>query len=159
VALDNFLGLKLVWETLLLAGTEFVEMSAVMAKYNPFPEKAGMRRVAEQRPGREALNISKILADLGFNLQLLCSEKYVQSTLKSLKHEDRQALKRAFMKYGHPRFLKSFSQHLPYGNHSLYEKWVMRASLKKLAQLVKICGFLPQTKVYLFWSRDETRMP
>ena len=50
------------------------------------------------------------------------------------------------MKYRHPRFLKSFSQHLPYGNRSLYEKWVMRASLEKLSQLVKICGFLMQTK-------------
>jgi hypothetical protein len=96
---------------------------------------------------------------LGFNLQLLGSEKHVLHTLKNLKHEERQALKHAFMKHRHPRFLKSFSQHLPYGNRSLYEKWVMRASLEKLAQLVKICGFLMQTKVYSFWSRDETRTP
>jgi ABC-type transport system involved in cytochrome c biogenesis ATPase subunit/GNAT superfamily N-acetyltransferase len=149
------LGVKLVRETLLLTGTEFVEMSAVMAKYNPFAEKAGMKKVTEQKPGREALNISRILNDLGFNLQLLCSEKYVLFTLKNLKCQDRQALKRAFMKYRHPRFLKSFSQHLPYGNHSLYEKWVMRASLEKLVQLVKICGFLMQTKVYLFWQNVQ----
>jgi ABC-type ATPase with predicted acetyltransferase domain len=147
------LGVKLVQKTLPLAGTEFVEMSAVMAKYNPFAERAGMKKLAEQKPGREALNISRILEDLGFNLQLLCSEKYVLSALKSLEQGDRQKLKRAFIRFRHPRFLKSFSQHLPYGNRSLYEKWVMRASLEKLAQLVKICGFLMQTKVYLFWQK------
>jgi ABC-type ATPase with predicted acetyltransferase domain len=42
------LGVRLVRETLPLAGTEFVEMSAVMAKYNPFAEKAGMKRIVEQ---------------------------------------------------------------------------------------------------------------
>jgi ABC-type ATPase with predicted acetyltransferase domain len=150
------LGSKLVQETLPLAGTEYVEMSAVMAKYNPFAEKAEMKLVALQKPSREAFKISRILADLGFNLQLLGSEKHVLSTLKALRHEDRQTLKRAFMKYRHPRFLKSFSHHLPYGNHSLYEKWVMRASLEKLAQLIKVCGFLLQTKAYLFWSKDRS---
>ncbi len=37
------LGAKLIRETLPLAGTSYVEMIAVMAKYNPFAEKAGMR--------------------------------------------------------------------------------------------------------------------
>ena len=35
------LGEKLVRDTLASAGAEYVEMSAVMAKYNPFAEKAG----------------------------------------------------------------------------------------------------------------------
>jgi len=38
---------KLVRETLAKAGTPYVEMPAVMAKYNPFAEKAGMRKIAE----------------------------------------------------------------------------------------------------------------
>ena len=29
------------------------------------------------------------------------------------------------------------------------------ASLEKLAHLIKICGFLMQTKVYLFWRRKD----
>jgi hypothetical protein len=33
-----------------LAGTPYVEMPAVMAKYNPFAEKAGMKKIAEQPP-------------------------------------------------------------------------------------------------------------
>lgn len=51
------LGCKLVRDTLPLAGTEYVEMSAVMSKYNPFAEKAGMMKIAEQLPPKETLKI------------------------------------------------------------------------------------------------------
>lgn len=47
------LGNKLVRETLAFAGTPFVEMVAVMAKYNPFAEKAGMEKIAEQPPSKK----------------------------------------------------------------------------------------------------------
>jgi ABC-type ATPase with predicted acetyltransferase domain len=76
------LGSKLVHDTLSLAGTEYVEMSAVMAKYNPFVEKAGMRRILEQRPPKEAVNIVKTLEGLGFGIQLLGSRTRVVSKLQ-----------------------------------------------------------------------------
>ncbi|MGQ9469293.1 MAG: GNAT family N-acetyltransferase [Nitrososphaerales archaeon] len=44
------LGAKLVRETLPLAGSPYVEMIAVMSRYNPFAEKAGMTEVAEKKP-------------------------------------------------------------------------------------------------------------
>ncbi|MEM4290074.1 MAG: hypothetical protein QXQ48_07370 [Nitrososphaerota archaeon] len=44
------LGVKLVKETLPLAGTPYVETLAVMARYNPFFEKAGMVRVDTPPP-------------------------------------------------------------------------------------------------------------
>jgi hypothetical protein len=78
---------KLVRETLSLAGTPCVEMPAVMAKYNPFAEKAGMRKIAKQPPPKEALKIAEILQKLGFNIQLLGSEKYVLNKLQSLREE------------------------------------------------------------------------
>jgi hypothetical protein len=31
--------------------------------------------------------------------------------------------------------------------------WIMKAGLERLARLIKVCGFLLQTKVYLFWER------
>ena len=48
------LGVKLIRETLPLVGTPYVEMIAVMAKYNPFAEKAGMRKVAVQEPQQDS---------------------------------------------------------------------------------------------------------
>ena len=43
------LGAKLIRESLPLVGTDFVELIAVMAKYSPFAEKAGMKRMYPDR--------------------------------------------------------------------------------------------------------------
>jgi hypothetical protein len=75
--------------------------------------------------------------------------------LQGLSVQQRQALKRAFIENGHPRFLKCFAGGMPYGYHAVYKKWVMRGSLEKLTDLIKICGFLLQTKAYLFWRKTE----
>lgn len=49
------LGVKLIRETLPRVGTPCVELIAVMAKYNLFAEKAGMKKVLEQKPSEEVL--------------------------------------------------------------------------------------------------------
>jgi ABC-type ATPase with predicted acetyltransferase domain len=147
------LGEKLVRDTLELASTEYVEMSAVMAKYNPFAEKAGMKKIVEQQPPKEALNITRILQQFGFNLQLLGSGRYVLSRLQALDEGDILKIREVFVKQRHTRFMKSFSYHLPFGTKDAYVKEIMAADLNKLANLIKICGFLMQTKVYLFWRK------
>jgi len=146
------LGAKLVKETLAKAGTPYVEMPAVMAKYNPFAEKAGMRKIAEQPPPKEALKVAEILQQLGFNIQLLGSEKYVLNKLQTLSDEGLEKLREAFIKHCHARFMKYFFCHIPFGRKEVYAKEVMKAGLERLARLIKVCGFLLQSKVYLFWS-------
>ena len=69
------LGQRLVRETLPRAGTPFVELIAVMAKYNPFAERAGMTKIAEQSPAKKALKIAETLRKLGFNVTFLGSKK------------------------------------------------------------------------------------
>jgi tRNA(Met) C34 N-acetyltransferase TmcA len=147
------LGSKLVHDTLSLAGTEYAEMSAVMAKYNPFAEKAGMRRILEQRPPKEAENIVRVLEGLGFNTQILGSNTYVVSKLQTLTEKDVLRIREAFAKYRHTRFMKSFSYHLPFGTRDAYIKEIIAADLGKLADLMRICGFLMQTEVQLFWKK------
>jgi len=44
---------------------------AVMVKYSPFAEKAGMKRIAEQQFVETVSKISKMLLDLGFDMHLL----------------------------------------------------------------------------------------
>jgi GNAT superfamily N-acetyltransferase len=145
------LGSKLVQETLHLAGTEYVEMSAVMAKYNPFAERAGMKKIVEQESPKEALGILTTLQGLGFNDQLLGSENCVLEKLKTLDEDEIVRIKQAFVKHNHPRFMKAFSYHLPFGAKKAYGEQIEHLNLEKLAHLIKICGFLMQTKVYLFW--------
>jgi hypothetical protein len=52
-----------------------------------------------------------------------------------------------------PGFVESFSYHLPFGTKDAYVKEIMAADLNKLANLIRTCGFLMQTKAYLFWER------
>ncbi|MEM1540828.1 MAG: GNAT family N-acetyltransferase [Candidatus Bathyarchaeia archaeon] len=145
------LGSKLVKETLPLVGTPYVEMPAVMAKYNPFAEKAGMQKIAEQPPPKQAIKIADVLHKLGFNIHLLGSEKYVLSKLQSLSEKEIETIKEAFIGNCHARFMKYFFCHMPFGKKQTYIEEVRKASLERLAHLIKVCGFLTQTKVYLFW--------
>jgi ABC-type lipoprotein export system ATPase subunit/GNAT superfamily N-acetyltransferase len=149
------LGSKLVKETLPLVGTPFVEMPAVMAKYNPFAEKAGMQKIAEQPPPKETLKIAETLRQFGFNIQLLGSEKYILNKLQTLNHKDIAKIKEAFIRYCHARFMKYFFCHMPFGKKQIYVKEIHKASLERLAHLIKVCGFLTQTKVYLFWKNSS----
>jgi ABC-type lipoprotein export system ATPase subunit/GNAT superfamily N-acetyltransferase len=146
------LGSKLVRETLHLVGTPYVEMPAVMAKYNPFGEKAGMRKIAEQPPPKEAVKIAETLSQLGFNIHLLGSEKYVLAKLQTLNAESTAKIREAFIKHRHARFMKYFSCHTPFGRKDAYENELAAISLEKLSHLIKVCSFLLQTKVYLFWK-------
>jgi GNAT superfamily N-acetyltransferase len=148
------LGVKLVRETLAKAGTPYVEMPAVMAKYNPFGEKAGMRKIAVQPPPKEALKIAEILQRLGFNIQLLGSEKYVLNKLQTLSDESLEKVREAFIKHSHPRFMKYFFPHLLFGHKKVYVEEIKKVSLERLSHLIKVCGFLLQTKVYLFWGQS-----
>jgi ABC-type transport system involved in cytochrome c biogenesis ATPase subunit/GNAT superfamily N-acetyltransferase len=147
------LGVKIVKETLALAGTDCVEMSAVMAKYNPFAEKAGMKRIVEQRPAKEAVKIVDVLSQMGFEPIFLGSLKYVYEKLLTMQPTEIQRVREAFLKSRHPRFLKDFSYDLPYGTKKDYQEKIGSASLQKLAKLITVCSFLMQTKVYLFWQK------
>ena len=148
------LGAKLVRETLPLVGTPYVEMVAVMAKYNPFGEKAGMQKITEQLPAKQVLRISEVLSSLGFNLQLLGSQKHVLEKLEKLSSEQLAMVKDAFIKNSHPRLRKAFTPHQPYGRKADYVEGVKNADLTKVAKLIKIVGMLLQSKVYLFWRNS-----
>ena len=150
------LGAKLIRETLPLAGTPYVELIAVMAKYSPFAEKAGMKKIAEQKASEKLLETSKVLVEMGFDLQLLGSECYVQNKLESLDLEGLSKIKEAFIKNGHLRFKEIVAgKHQPYGKASAFKSCVEEADLSKIAKLIKIFGMLLQVKIYLFWSKKE----
>jgi len=148
------LGGRLIRETLSLAGTLYVEIVAVMAKYNPFAEKAGMQKIAEQTPPKEAMRIAEILQKLGFNVHLLGSRNYVLKKMQRMRAKHLTRLRQALIRHNHPRFQKQFS-HQPYGKFEKYKVGVEKADLEKLAKLIKVCGLLLQTKVYLFWRNYD----
>ncbi len=151
------LGAKLIHETLPIVGTPYVELIAVMPKYSPFAEKAGMQKIVEQQKVESVLPITKTLQELNFDFQLLCSERYVQEKLQRLSPQQVCQLKNAFIKTKHPRFKKEFaaSRHQPFGKTSDYERSVQNADLTKITKLVKLTAVLLQQKIYLFWKRKS----
>ena len=148
------LGEKIIRETLPQAGTPNVELIAVMAKYSPFAEKAGLQKVIEQQSVESVKTLVQTLLLLGFNLQLIGSQHYVKSILETLTEEQIRELKTAFMANKHPRFKKEVAsnRHNPYGKTSDYLTYVKTVDRLKIGRLIKILAMLSQTKVYLFWS-------
>jgi ABC-type ATPase with predicted acetyltransferase domain len=151
------LGAKLIRESIPFVGTQYVEMIAVMAKYSPFAEKAGMQKVVEQQAVESVSAVSKTLLELGFDLQLLGSGRYVAGKLENLSPLQLSRLKGAFAKCVHPRFKKEFEtgRRQPFGKTAAYIESLKSADNEKMAKLVKVAGMLLQTKVYLFWERES----
>jgi len=74
--------------------------------------------------------------------------------MQNLSTEDQGRVREAFIHNKQPRFMKYFFSKMPYGQMELYREKVREASLEKLAHLIKVCGLLLQTKVYLFWKKS-----
>ena len=83
----------------------------------------------------------------------LGSQKYVLNKLSSLSADELTQVRRAFMQNVHPKFMKEFFYHEPYGKRDLYKQRVETATLEKLAKLIHVTALLLQTKVYLFWKK------
>jgi GNAT superfamily N-acetyltransferase len=151
------LGAKLVRETLPKAGTPYVELVAVMAKYNPFAERAGMTRVAESKPEPKLLRAAEELASQGFNIHLLGSRRYIRSKLETLTPEELERVKKALSTaIDHPKILKKLmKREMIFGHRKEGLAALEKADIDKLAELIYTLSILLQTKVYLFWGIDE----
>jgi hypothetical protein len=53
---------------------------------------------------------------------MLASERRTFEKLQTLDRESIENVKEAFMKYNHPRFMRAFSYHLPFGVKKPTEK-------------------------------------
>lgn len=76
-----------------------------------------MQKIAQQQTVEGISAVSKVLLELGFDAQLLASERYVMAKLESLQPEQIKELKAAFIKNSHTRFRREFaaSRHQPFG--------------------------------------------
>jgi energy-coupling factor transporter ATP-binding protein EcfA2/GNAT superfamily N-acetyltransferase len=87
------LGAFLVKETLGKVDVKVVEVLAVMAKYNPFFEKAGMLRMDYRRDETSIdRKIKQFLAEHGFDFKLAKSKVYCRSFFNHLSDVEKKAL-------------------------------------------------------------------
>jgi ABC-type lipoprotein export system ATPase subunit/GNAT superfamily N-acetyltransferase len=151
------LGVKLVKETLSLAPTPCVETIAVMARYNPFFEKAGMQKIMESKPNPNVLKAVEQLRKLGFNPVMFGSVNYNTQKIKEVGREKVEEILIKFCKKEGALRKRLLSFHRVYPKQAHAEAKIKAASIDILAKTIKRLNFLAQTKVYLFWKSGVGR--
>jgi len=148
------LGVKIVKETLPLAETPYVEAVAVMARYNPFFEKAEMQKIAEQSPSHSSVKALEELRRLGFNSVLLASTKQNMRQLKTLNQQALKKCKDILATVQNLRLRRSIVP-APFVSAEAYKSALGEAKIEKIAQALRVLSILTQTKVYLLWKNPK----
>jgi N-acetylglutamate synthase-like GNAT family acetyltransferase len=101
------LGEFLVRETLPRVDAKVVEVLAIIAKYNPFFEKAGMLRVDYRRdePAVDS-RIRKFLEERSFDFKFIKSKAYCRSFFNKLTDEDKGVLLGYLSEFARQPFVK-----------------------------------------------------
>jgi ABC-type ATPase with predicted acetyltransferase domain len=144
-------GVKLLRDSLSKCGKPHVEMIAVMARYNPFAEHAGMKRVCESKPNKSILEAVAELEKIGFTPYLLAVPEYNKLMLKGRVPKVKEILG----SFSYPYNRRIAGQH---GHFTMeyYRKWLRKAEPDDLALGLRRLAQLNQTKVYLFWKKQES---
>jgi len=144
-------GVKLVRDSLPLCGKPCVEMIAVMARYNPFAEHAGMQKICESNPDKSILEAVGELEKFGFTPYLLAVPEYNKRMLRGQVPQ----VKKILSTFSYPYNRRIAGQH---GHFTLedYRKWLKKAETKDLAQALRRLAHLNQSKVYLFWKKPQS---
>jgi GNAT superfamily N-acetyltransferase len=146
-------SVKLLRESLPLCGKPYVEMIAVMARYNPFAEHAGMTKICESKPDKSIFEAVTKFEKLGFTSYLLAVPEYNKQKLKGQVTEVKEILEAFSYPYNrriagtHGRFTKDD-----------YRIWLRNAEKPELAQALTRLAQLNQSKVYLFWKKNNFRL-
>ena len=148
------LGARLVRETLPMVGRRYVELVAVMAQYNPFAEKAGMRKIQETKPHPKILEAIERLRTMGFNPIMLASESYNMKRLRELSPEKVDEVREIILDLPTHYYKRLRSGQKPYYKKPEIREWLWTRGLPRLAKCLHIVSVLSETKVYLFWSRE-----
>ena len=151
------LGAKIVKETLNLAGKPCVETIAVMAKYNPFFEKAGMTKITQTIPDPKILQAVKELSNLEFNPVFLTSEKNNLNKLQNMPQTKIEEVKKILKRVPGLYRKRIAGKKQAFLTKNDFGTIVEAADNNKLAKMLRILGFLTQTKMYLFWKQDPKK--
>jgi ABC-type ATPase with predicted acetyltransferase domain len=141
-------SVKLLRESLPLCGKPYVEMIAVMARYNPFAEHAGMTRVCESKPDKSILEAVSKLEKLGFTSYLLSVPEYNKIMLKNKV----QVVKKILEKFTYPYNRRIAGAHGHFTKKD-YREWLNKVEEPELARALVRLAQLNQSKVYLFWRK------
>ena len=125
-------------------------MIAVMARYNPFAEHAGMTKVCESKPDDSVADAVAELEKLGFTPYLLAVPEYNKQMLAGQV----QQVKEILTCFSYPYNRRIAGAH---GNFTMedYLEWLQNVEQEELAMALCRLAQLNQSKVYLFWRKQQ----
>ena len=134
------LGEFLVRQTLPRVDAKVVEVLAIMAKYNPFFEKAGMTLVGKMELQQDQTNILKFLGETGGKLSLLHNKPLCKAYLNSLNQTQFQELGKRL-----ERLIQGVGGISP-GRMDGLKKMMEEGNIIEV-----LMDLLPVERVYLYW--------
>ena len=144
------LGQKIVRESLPVSPTRYTETVAVMAKYNPFFERAGMRRVCEKTIEPKVTRFLTSLTAIGYNIQYVTSRDYTKRFFA--EHPEMfEAVKKMMCLFHHVSYNKIIGKRMVIGE---YRAWIMAADQEHIANLMHHIGVMATSKIYLIYDKE-----
>ena len=149
------LATKLVHETLPQAGTPHVETVAVMARINPFFQKAGMQHITENKPNPAVAKALQQLEQIGFNPTLLTNLSHNEQAINKTSHTSVIAVLTELSKNNPTTRRRLVALRNVYPKHEEFTAKIEKLDAHDLAKVLKRLSFTAQTKAYLFWSKNN----
>ncbi|MDP2899883.1 MAG: hypothetical protein Q8O47_02810, partial [Candidatus Bathyarchaeota archaeon] len=153
------LGARLIRETIHQVGRRHVELIAVMAEYNPFAERAGMRQITVSTPDPSVTRAVEELRSLGFTPPFTSSEAYNETILRELSQEKVSKVKEVLLGVDDHLYKRLIGSNRAFVTRPEMEAWLSDKPPERLARCIKILTILGQGKAYLYWCRDGGSPP
>lgn len=147
------LGQKIVRESLPQAPTRYTETVAVMAKYNPFFEKAGMRKIEEKALEEPIAKFNAFVKSLGFDVRYMSSEGYITRFLNEHPDTFEQIRKVLIMLATHLIFRKVVSAER-FASNVDYKNAIANAPRDTIIHMIRTAGVMTQPKIYLVFDKE-----
>ena len=147
------LGSRIVRETLGMQGCDNVELIAVMARYNPFAERAGMSLVQISEPHVSVLRAIESMRGLGFNPVLMGSPRYNSGLLDGLDGCRMGAVRLGLLGVGSAYYKRLSRSGRPYVRRGEFGGWLDEQDNGSLGRVLATLSVLGQCKAYLYWGR------
>ena len=145
------LGARLLRDTLPQVGRRHVELVAVMAEYNPFAEKAGMRLIARTEPDPSVTRAVEELRLLGWSPPQMASPSH---NLEKMREAGVDGVRRVLLRVDQGYYKRLMGSGRAYVDRADFESWLSQQEPERLARSLQILAVLGQAKAYLYWCRD-----
>jgi ABC-type lipoprotein export system ATPase subunit/GNAT superfamily N-acetyltransferase len=148
------LGHRLVKETLPLCERRHVELIAVMAQYNPFAEKAGMKLILKREPHPSITKSVEQLRTMGFNPPMMSSVSYNRRKMYEFSKHQVDDVREVLLAIDSSYYKRLMSSSMPYVKKDEYREWLSEQQIERLCRCLTILSILNQSKAYLYWCQD-----